>query len=59
MASVDGHEYAAYTLMQKMGWPNELVGGGFGKDQFWIMLPRPAHVPPFYEVYFKTLEKAS
>jgi len=49
------HEVAAYTLMKKMEWPNELINGGFGHDEYWIMLPRERHVPPFYEVFFKTL----
>ena len=57
MANVGGHEYAAYSLMRKMGWSNELIGGSFGHDQYWVMLPRAPHVPPFYEVYFKSINK--
>lgn len=56
MAAVDGHEYAAYSLMRRMRWPNELIGGGFGNDQYWVMLPRDPQAPPFYEIYFKDLE---
>jgi len=48
------HEKAAYTLMEKMMWPNEVVGGGFGSDTFWIMLPREIHLIPFYKVYFNS-----
>jgi len=50
----EAHEKAAYTLMKKMGWGCELVGGGFNNDEFWVMLPQP-HAIPFYEVYFKSL----
>ena len=49
------HEYAAYSLMKKMGWPNELVGGGFGHDQYWVMLPHPSQEGPFYAAYFEKL----
>lgn len=50
----DPHEYVAYKLMEKMGWECELVGGGFGHDQYWVMLPHQSHTPPFYELYFRT-----
>lgn len=33
------HERVANALMRKMGWPNELVGGGFESDMYWTMLP--------------------
>jgi len=32
------HEKAAYSLMRKMGWGNQLIGGGFGHDQYWVMV---------------------
>jgi hypothetical protein len=38
--SDEGHELAAYLLMQKMGWTNELVGGGFQNDMYWTMVER-------------------
>ena len=34
-----GHELAAYLLMQKMGWANKIIGGGFRHDMYWTMLP--------------------
>lgn len=37
--SSDAHELAAYLLMRKMGWPNQLVGGGFQHDMYWTMVP--------------------
>lgn len=38
--SDEAHELAAYLLMQKMGWENQLVGGGFDNDMYWTMLPK-------------------
>ena len=35
----EAHELAAYLLMQKMNWSNQLVGGGFSNDMYWTMLP--------------------
>ena len=37
--SDEAHELAAYLLMQKMDWPNQLIGGGFQNDMVWTMLP--------------------
>jgi hypothetical protein len=54
MEACDGHEFAAYTLMKKMGWGCELIGGGFGNDQYWVMIPSPER--PYYEIYFESLE---
>jgi hypothetical protein len=34
------HRMAAQKLMDKMGWPNEIIGGGFGHDNYWVMLPK-------------------
>ncbi len=39
-SSETAHEIAAYLLMEKMGWPNALIGGGFKNDNYWVMLPR-------------------
>lgn len=51
----DAHELAAYKLMQKMGWPNELNGGGFQNDNYWTMLPRTNRaLPPAYEVFLNS-----
>ena len=51
------HELAAYRLMEKMDWPNELNGGEFANDQFWIMLPRvDRSYPPAYKTFFALLE---
>ena len=36
--SDEGHELAAYLLMQKMKWNNQLVGGGFQNDMYWTMV---------------------
>lgn len=55
----DPHEYVAYLLMQKMGWSNELFGGGFGHDQYWTMRPRESGEPPFYITYFQRLERCA
>jgi hypothetical protein len=38
--SDEGHELAAYLLMQKMDWPNQLIGGGFQNDMYWTMVSR-------------------
>jgi hypothetical protein len=57
MNTVDGHEYAAYSLMRKMGWNNELAGGGFGRDQYWVMLPRESGGSPAWETYFDRVSK--
>lgn len=51
----DPHEYVAYKLMEKMGWSNQLVGGGFGHDEYWTMIPRESSTTPYYEEYFKRL----
>ena len=37
--SDEAHELAAYLLMQKMQWPNQLIGGGFQNDYYWTMVP--------------------
>jgi hypothetical protein len=37
--SDEAHELAAYLLMRKMGWPNQLIGGGFQNDMYWTMVP--------------------
>lgn len=34
------HELAAKGLMTKMKWDNEIVGGGYGNEQFWVMMPK-------------------
>jgi hypothetical protein len=39
LSSDEGHELAAYLLMHKMGWGNELNGGCFQNDMYWTMLP--------------------
>lgn len=49
------HEKAAYTLMKKMDWSNELLCGGFGNDLYWVMIPRESRTTPYYEEYFKRL----
>ena len=33
------HRKAAQALMDKMGWPNELVGGGIESGYAFVMLP--------------------
>jgi hypothetical protein len=49
LSSDEAHELAAYRLMEKMGWPNRLVGGGFGAENFWVMVPREDRTePPAY-----------
>lgn len=42
----ENHEKAAYALMGKMGWTNKLIGGGFGNDMYWTMIPveKPAEL---------------
>lgn len=40
LTSDDGHRLAAQTLMDKMEWRNEIVGGGFGNDNYWVMLAK-------------------
>jgi hypothetical protein len=35
----EAHELVAYLLMQKMNWPNQLIGGGFKNDMYWTMIP--------------------
>jgi hypothetical protein len=55
--SDENHKLAAYRLMQKMKWPNELNGGGYQNNQFWTMLPRvDRSKPPAYETFFALLE---
>ena len=39
LSSDNAHQLAAQSLMDKMKWPNKIVGGGFGNDNFWVMLP--------------------
>lgn len=57
--SRDMHELAAYSLMRKMGWSNPLIGGGFGNDNYWVMVPMedPSAVPA-YIAYFESTEDA-
>jgi hypothetical protein len=43
----DAHAYAAYTLMKKMHWPNELYGGSFGVDMYWVMSPKENREPQY------------
>lgn len=38
--SDEGHELAAYLLMEKMQWTNRIIGGGFQRDMYWTMIPR-------------------
>lgn len=49
----DPHELAAYLLMQKMGWSNRLVGGGFKNDYYWTMIPRAKDEVPVYVTYLQ------
>jgi hypothetical protein len=36
---VGNHERAAQALMDKMGWKNQLLGGGWGSKMYWVMVP--------------------
>jgi hypothetical protein len=49
---------AAYRLMQKMRWPNELVSGGFGHDEYWVMLPHNTG-KPMYETVLASLKETA
>ncbi len=40
LTSDDAHRKAAESLLAKMGWNNEIVGGGWGSDYVWVMLPK-------------------
>jgi len=51
----DMHEFAAYSLMQKMNWPNRLVGGGLKNSEVWVMLPIGDDKGLHYERYFAAL----
>jgi hypothetical protein len=55
--SDDAHELAAYRLMEKMGWTNELIGGGFGPDTFFVMVPTLKGQKPAYADFFARIEK--
>lgn len=56
----DDHEFAAYSLMRKMGWGCQLVGGGFGHDQYWVMIPTVgSNAVPAWKTYFESLEKSA
>lgn len=46
----DAHAYAAYTLMKKMHWPNELYGGYFGVDMYWVMSPKENREPEYIKM---------
>lgn len=35
----DMHLYAAHKMMAKMGWSNEIIGGGLKDYQVWVMIP--------------------
>lgn len=37
--SEEAHRKAAQVLMDKMGWPNELVSGGIAGGYAFVMLP--------------------
>lgn len=43
-AETDMHSLAAHKLMEKMGWKNEIISGGFGNDQYWVMIPRGSKI---------------
>jgi hypothetical protein len=34
------HRVAAQALMNKMEWPNEIIGGGTKEGYAWVMIPR-------------------
>jgi hypothetical protein len=51
--SDEGQELAAYLLMKKMGWGCELVGGGFGHDMYWAMIPRLGDARPAFEWFLE------
>jgi hypothetical protein len=55
--SDEGHELAAYLLMQKMGWGNHLVGGGFQHDMYWTMIPIDTRGDKPAYAYFLTQPK--
>lgn len=55
--SDQAHELAAYTLMRKMRWECELVGGGFNNDEFWVMLPHVRGARHGWEIFFEKLGK--
>lgn len=55
----DDHRLAAYTLMEKMGWPNVLVGGCFGRAFYWVMMHHESGQQPMHELVLPALrEKA-
>jgi hypothetical protein len=37
--SDDAHKLAAQTLMRKMKWSNEIIGGGTNNGTAWVMIP--------------------
>jgi hypothetical protein len=43
LTSDGNHRRAAQALLVKMGWPNQLVGGGYGNDMYWTMIPHDRH----------------
>lgn len=53
----DGHRLAAYSLMEKMKWPNVLVCGGFGHDIYWVMMPRESGQQPMHELVLPPLRE--
>ena len=52
-SSDTAHEIAAYMLMEKMDWPNELIGGGYAHDNYWVMVPRIGKAPAVYLEFLK------
>ena len=52
----DAHKLAAYTLMQKMKWPNVLQNGSFGHDEYWTMYPYVTGQAPMYEIVLANLK---
>lgn len=53
----DPHKLAAYRLMKKMSWPNLLINGGFGHDEYWVMLPYESGQAAGYDVVLPGLER--
>lgn len=57
--SDEAHELAAYLLMEKMQWTNQIIGGGFQRDMYWTMIPRERGDKAGYTLFLSRPDIAS